>query len=173
MLGHLTGVLLAGRNCPFGIVRDVFMQADVNRNLPVSTVEARLQPYLTSLHSEALKIFATICREHDIQPVILFRPSPTATDGIEHQRENEFVARLQRLGEAIDVPVLDLTAAFESRDENALTVSLWDDHTGARGHQLLANELLRQMTLREGLKAWQGTRTRLSTMQVPNAISSN
>jgi hypothetical protein len=173
MLGQLANVLASGSEYPYEIIRDIAASAQITPDLPAAVIEAKLQPLSNELYVAAIRQLVSTCRDHGSRPILVFRPSPTADRGIERQQEREMLARLTGIASEVRVPLFDLSAAFENCAASELTVSLWDDHAGSRGQQLLADELYRQMSSPEGLQAWQARKPRTDAAIRPASFSGN
>jgi hypothetical protein len=170
LVAHAAAVLASGGDCPYGIIQGIAIEAQITPGMSSELIEARLQPFAHRLHVAAIKELATICRAHECRPVLVFRPSPTAIEGIEREVETGFAIQLMQVGAKTGIPAFDLSSAFQNCDKNSLTISLWDDHTNARGHQLLADELFRQLSLPESRGLWQTTRDDVMDGADPNSL---
>jgi hypothetical protein len=97
------------------------------------------------LYAAAIDEFRATCLAHGCTPILVFRPTPTATGGIEAERERAFFVRLQKMADDTGITLLNLSPAFQNSVPTGLTVSVMDDHTSALGHRLLAKEFYRQI----------------------------
>jgi hypothetical protein len=82
---------------------------------------------------------AKSCREHGARPYLLFLPKP----------ENELNRRqsfneLAEIARSNGIGILDISDAYDSvGDLQSLWVASWDNHPNKRGHELLAEALMR------------------------------
>jgi hypothetical protein len=147
LLNHLSAVLSQGVASPYTVIDDVAARAGVERNMTRAEIEARLKPFAWELLSRAVEHFISHCASRGYKAYLIFRPSPETSDPLEKKRDAEFLARLRATAELGHASLLDLSSAFdELGPRESMALSLLDDHLSARGHELLAKELYRQLT---------------------------
>jgi hypothetical protein len=151
LLDHLSEVLANGYESPFAIIDETAAKAGVEPGMSPPEISARLRPFAWELFTAAVGQFATECEARGLKACLAFRPSPATADAREKQRDSDFFARLQGQAKLLRVQLLDLRAAFAGvGPHESMEISIRDDHTGVRGHQLVADELYRQLTAPAG-----------------------
>ena len=91
----------------------------------------------------AVGTLATECRTRHVPLAYLIVPRAGLSD-VPGTREPG-VARHVEIARRHGVPLLDLTAAFDEDDPNALALAPWDDHPNADGHRLIFYALARAL----------------------------
>jgi len=104
-----------------------------------------MQPYTDRvLHWAYSEMAATIRRDGAVS-AFAYIPTPL-------ERQEGDVARLKVLADSAGLgPLLDLEQVFAGRDGRGLIVADWDRHPNARGHELIAEALLRELQSRPEL----------------------
>lgn len=136
---NLTGAAMEGLPIPFPYLAQVVEKAGVTKNMTPSVINYRISPYGDEMIRWVYAELAKSCREHGVRPYLLFLPKP----------ENELsrgraYKELADIAQSQGIGVLDISDAYDSAgDLQALWVAPWDNHPNARGHQLLADALIR------------------------------
>jgi hypothetical protein len=124
------------------IVQSVVRRAHVNGKMPAVMIERRLQPYFAELCRWSFQRFAEQCAKRGVRPLVMYRPAPADFSGLESTTRS----RMLEMARAAGLEVIDLSLAFDSvPDRSSLILAKWDDHTTALGHQLLADELYKDL----------------------------
>ncbi|RUL81622.1 SGNH/GDSL hydrolase family protein [Tautonia sociabilis] len=106
-------------------------------------LKAKLSPFLWVLCDGAVGELADECRSAGVPLVYLVIPRAGLSDA--PGTRDEGVARHAEIARRHGIPLLDLTAAFDEDDANALALAPWDDHPNAEGHRLIFYALARAL----------------------------
>jgi hypothetical protein len=148
---HLAKVIRAGQAIPFGELRSIVDQAGVDRTMSEEAIRARLWPYAHEMVRLGFQRLAAECRRRGIAVYLIFRPLTFKWFKGHLQDQEEQKRALQELAQKAFLPVVDMSPAYDSiKNRHELMVAPWDDHTNARGHRLLADELFRALHDSEG-----------------------
>lgn len=146
---------------PFGTsIREICAKAHIDRSTPFMRMKRYLTPYVPRLVEEVFPLFAETCKKHHVRACVVYRPEPRE---FRHLYGDERRALL-RMSEQAGLPVLDLFTSFAGvAKRESLMVEPegtfdWqtmrregiDDHPNERAHQLMADELYRQLHTPEG-----------------------
>jgi hypothetical protein len=124
------------------VVESIVRRAHVNGKMPAVMIERRLQPYVAELSGWSFQRFAQQCAQRGVRPLVVYRPTPADFSGMESSTRSETIGWARTAG----VEIIDLSPAFDSvTDRSSLVIAKWDDHTTARGHRLLADELYKEL----------------------------
>jgi len=119
-----------------------------------------LSPYVPQLIAEVFPRFAATCKEHHVRGCFVYRPEVREFVHLHEAERNSLLEMAQKTG----LPTLDLSASFsEVKDREKLMVEPegtfdWqtmrregiDEHPNERAHQLMADEVYRQLHTPEG-----------------------
>jgi D-alanyl-lipoteichoic acid acyltransferase DltB (MBOAT superfamily) len=100
-----------------------------------SDIERRLQNVAEDLLGWSFRSMVQTAREHGAVPIWVYVPVP---DEREDQRREE----LHRLASAAGFQTWSLAGAYAGHDPSRIQLAVWDSHPNARGHALLAAQLL-------------------------------
>src|SRR5262249_32753697 len=112
-------------------------------------VKAKLKPVLRPVADGALEALAAECRSARRPLVWLIIPRAGLSDSPRDRAED--VGRQASAASRLALPVIDLTATFDDREPDAVSVSPGDDHPNALGHKLLFLALARALVRDRGL----------------------
>ena len=148
---HLMGLLQDRIDFKYDFVRDAVAKAGIARAglerdsagqlLHKGRLKAELDPVLPELEAATLRELADECRSAGVPLAVAIVPRASESDAPGPRAAD--VARIRDLCERLDLPVLDLSAAFDDRDPSAIEIAPWDDHPNALGHRLLFRVLAR------------------------------
>jgi len=140
-----------GSPIPYDIITKVAAEAGVDRSMSEAQIRARIGPRAREIVSWAYRRMADSCQRRGVQLYLVYRPSPIVWNKKGADRDADIRRELLELAEEARVPVIDLSAAFDSvKNRRSLIVSEWDEHCNVKGHRLLADELYKQMHDRDG-----------------------
>jgi hypothetical protein len=140
---------------------NIYEKADIQPGVtPRPLVERRVKPYLPEVVEDVFKQFADECRARHVPAAFVYRPELKEFRYLGTAMRQEVLTSAAKTG----LPILDLTACFVSEpDKDSLMVmpetayalksmkrEAVDDHPNARGHQMLADELYKQLHSAEG-----------------------
>jgi hypothetical protein len=152
MLDHLSKVVRLNYAIPDqyrAVLQGSFKKAAVARTQSDPQVQNRLKPFANELLQFVFQRFAEQCRQHGAQPFIVYRPEPFERPSVPKGSRTHLI----NLAHQFDMPVLDMTAAFENvSDRHEIMMDSRDTHVNERGHQLLADELYKQLHTDAGLR---------------------
>jgi DNA-binding LytR/AlgR family response regulator len=98
-------------------------------------IEKRLLPYADELLANTYHAIASICRDHEIVPVLVFLP-------ITYERlEDADIAAHMAAAETAGFVVLSMRDIYDEYEPDELDVAAWDDHPNAFAHKLIADRL--------------------------------
>jgi hypothetical protein len=158
-------------DCPYSILNEAAANAKISPETSFDIVAARLRTVNPKLTAWAISHFAKVCRKHEIVPCLVFRPQAAGFNHLEREDEEQFVTRLHQLAKEQSIQFFDLSIAFLGHDGSTLINRFGDDHTNARGHRLLADELFRQMMLPERLRTWRAAAQQTSAERGTSPLS--
>ena len=137
-MGDLSSAVGPDAEVPYGYFREVFERARVDHRLERLVIKHRLKPFMPDVYRWAFARLRTVCERHDAWTIALYRPSVRDPAQTEAVRKVDILSRADEAG----IELIDLSAAFDQiEDRDTLILAPWDDHTNARGHQLLADML--------------------------------
>jgi hypothetical protein len=145
------------RRCLYGIYEKAQVQPGVTSR---AQVERRIKPYTAEVVEEVFEQFAAECRAHQVPAAFVYRPEIKEFRWLGRAMREEVLAAAAKTG----LPILDLSACFAGvEDKDSLMVmpetayalksmkrEAVDDHPNALGHQLMAEELYKQLHTPEG-----------------------
>jgi hypothetical protein len=108
------------------------------------TIKTKLRPRYWEFYDQTIGLLADDCRSLGVPLVCLIIPRVGKADSPELRAEP--VARLRGITAHYEVPLFDLTGAFDNDDPAKLEIAAWDDHPNARGHSRLFHALARELT---------------------------
>lgn len=132
-----------GAPIEYPYLRGILDQAGVSPGDPRNRIERKLSPYEMDLTRWSYESLVRLAQQHGARPWLVYLPG-VLQRSIE-QIDRDLVAYAQQAGFEV-IPLLEVYAAEE--DRAALAVAAWDAHPNARGHQMIAAELLRQVRQR-------------------------
>jgi hypothetical protein len=109
----------------------------------LEVLERKLEPFADDAVRATFERFREGALSRGIRPALVLLQIPADTNSARETRfRSKVFERLISLGQATDLPVLNLQQAFMGiKDTTSLWVAPWDDHTNAKGHKLLADRL--------------------------------
>jgi hypothetical protein len=148
---HLAKIVRSGQDIPFDCLRSVIERAGVDERMSEERIQAMLWPYAHEMVRHGFQQLGGECRRRGISVYLPFRPFTFKwyKDQLQYQEEQKRV--LQELAKEASLPIVDMSPAYESiKNRTEFMVAPWDDHTNARGHRLLGNQLFRALHDSEG-----------------------
>ncbi|MCB0571986.1 MAG: hypothetical protein KDC66_19605 [Phaeodactylibacter sp.] len=125
------------------LLHDATVAADSAQLTPMDMLKAREMEIIGWGYEKVVQL----CDQIGAVPVWLFVP----TIGEEFTPGDE--APLERLAQEKGMFTVNLRDAFRGEQPEALKIASWDFHPNARGHELIAEELLRKLAENEALRA--------------------
>lgn len=125
----------AGVDIPYPELKQMVLQAHVDRTTPLDTAVERLKPFQWQILSWIYSRVAQDCRRHGVQPIWVFMGDAG------FKAPPEEIARHLRMAEEAGFTTIDLHDWFKGQDIKRVTVADWDWHPNVRGQQLIANKL--------------------------------
>lgn len=136
---NLAGHLINGVAMPYPYLDDLAARAGVNAGMTQAEAERLLKPFGAELLAWTYEQTITLARDNGLQPFWILFPT------FETEKSPAIIADLKAQAEAAGFAVIDLSHLYDNRDPAELTVAEWDMHPNARGHQLLADELYKNL----------------------------
>jgi hypothetical protein len=148
---HLVKVIRAGWKIPFDDLQKLIERAGVDASMTNEVIGVKLRPHMHDAVRQGLRLLAERCRSRGVALYLAYRPRAFLWS-MDLERDDEIAKQqLQELGAEESIPFLDLCPAYEHiRNRRELMAAPWDDHTNARGHRLLADQLFRLVHDSEG-----------------------
>jgi hypothetical protein len=147
MLDHLAKVIVAGYPLPApykATLQSIYKKAGVKQFETEPQILNRLKPYAMELLDFVFQRYAEQCRQHGVTAYVIYRPEPY--DQMRVPKEDR--QHMLDLAARYHLPVLNLSAAYESiplQARKTIMIDTKDNHANERGHQLLADELYKQL----------------------------
>jgi len=143
ILPKLTRVLRQNLEAPPGyreFLAEIYRKAKVDSGTPDLVMQSRLRPYIPEMYEWLFRRFVDQCEQRGIRALAIYRPQPH-----EPFHPPEYL-EIERLTRVAGLELIDLSGVFDTvADRNTLVLAKWDDHTNARGHQMLADALYERL----------------------------
>ena len=133
-----------GFDIPYPDLIRIAKRADVEPGFQLQVLAARrLNPHAEEMVRSVYKLFSEKCRQHGVRAFILFLP----TEGGLPPAAKAEVARTMELARNEGLIPLDLQDAYRGiqNQQQSLLLAEWDLHPNEQAHQLIADELYRQL----------------------------
>jgi hypothetical protein len=148
---------------PFeSLIREACAEAHVDGSVPFTRIERQLLPHLPAVIDEVFQEFGVTCKANGVKGCFLYRPEIGEFVHLQAEQRRQVLDMAEKTG----LPVLDLSASFAgvpipkreslmvepegTFDWRTLRREGIDDHPNERAHELLAEELYRQLHTQEG-----------------------
>jgi len=119
----------------YPFIQSVINLAGVDSKMRKYEIEKRLLPYADELLANTYHAIASISRDHEIVPVLVFLP-------ITYERlEDADIAAHMAAAETAGFVVLSMRDIYDEYEPDELDVAAWDDHPNAFAHKLIADRL--------------------------------
>src|SRR5262249_49319580 len=135
-------------------IRAACAEAHVDGSTPLVRIERELLPYVPPIVEDVFREVGATCNTHRVRGCFVYRPEVGEFLHLHAAQRREVIGMAEQTG----LPVFDLSAAFKGQSSESLMVEPegvfdWrtmrregvDDHPNERAHQLLADELYRQL----------------------------
>jgi hypothetical protein len=139
---HLAEAVSRGVDLPHEELREVARRAGVAPRTPESVASRRLLPFREELLAWVFETVVTRCQERGIVPVLIFLPQ------VDPGGWREETPTILRLAREAGFTVLDLDDVYDGEPIDSIRLAPWDNHPNARGHQLVADRLHRELVER-------------------------
>jgi hypothetical protein len=140
---YLADRLSVGAEFPYEDLVELARQAGVMPGETKAEAERLLKPVETEILSWTYRRIVEVSQAHNILPVWIFMPT------MEDPLHEEEITHLTGLATESGFIVLDLSAAYDNQDPEALVIAYWDKHPNAKGHILIAEELYQKLQEKE------------------------
>jgi hypothetical protein len=118
------------------IFRQIAQEAKVDARTPELRAVKRLMPYWPRLMEWTYGRIAERCRQHGIQPVLVYLPGLVGSPS--RQKDGDLMMEMARKA---GFKVISLAGVYGGASAESLTVAPWDGHANALGHKLIADKL--------------------------------
>lgn len=143
---YLLGVTQDGSRPVWERIEQLLREANVDASTPRATAMRRLQSSARGLTEYGWTRFGDSCRQHGVEPVLLYLPLPESRT----PRYEETALQLVGLGRQLGFTIFDLRGALGDLPDEELILGPWDKHLNTTGHQRVARRLVER--LREHLR---------------------
>lgn len=131
--------VIRGIEIPYDYLVEIANRAGVQLGMSQEDAEKLLIPYGDELLSWTYHRVANTSREKGILPVWIFMPT------LEAPVTQEVVTELANEAKEAGFVVVTIDDIYQGRDVRSLVVAEWDLHPNAKGHQLIAENLYREI----------------------------
>lgn len=134
----LSAAAARGLPVPFHPLRRLAARVGLSVRMPWQETQLRVREIAEEAMVLSVARGARLAQAHGVPPVLV------VLDLVGSQRDDP--SRLITAAEQHDATVFNLLDVYEGHDMAALTVAPWDTHPNARGHQVIADRLYRELT---------------------------
>jgi hypothetical protein len=138
LVSHPARILAHGLELPSQSLKDVARKAGVTGGMPQGAVQGRLQPYETEILGAIYRAIVDECRGRGIVPVWIYLPMPGTM-------MEDPATELLSIAKGSGFVVCDLSSWAEGQNWDSLFHSTDEYHPNAKGHQLIADALMRMV----------------------------
>lgn len=136
---NLHGLYGLGIDLYYPFFRDPIMEMGLASGGDLVSFQRGLRPYMEEIMINSYQQLKQSIEEMDAISVFMFLPVLDSRPSPKQDRD------LLQLVEELDFPILNLQNFANDEIEKNLVLSEWDNHPNARGHQLIAEEIYRQL----------------------------
>ena len=136
---YLASVATSGIEIPFPELQAIAESAGLEPGMNEDEALRRLLPVHREILGWLYEYVVKTCRTSRVRPIWVFIPQ--LYGGTWEEETDEALELAQTAGFA----AIDLREVYDGHDTTTLRLAEWDDHPNARGHELLANRLYKEL----------------------------
>jgi hypothetical protein len=130
------------RPIPYDYLREVANKAQIDPLTAEADAVKRLIPYRNEILTWFYRKIVDDCRQSNVLPVWIFLPM--VNEGL----WKEETAGFTKIAEEAGFIMVNMHDIYSDQSLASLRVAEWDEHPNARGHQVIAARLYREMSLK-------------------------
>ena len=124
---------------PYDFLKNLVQQARLDSSLPEAEAIRRLTPYRGEILIWFYNTVVKSCRERGVIPVWVFLPM--VREGAWQEETEGFTQAAEKAG----FVMINMHDIYNDRSLDSLRLADWDEHPNAKGHQLIATRLYKEM----------------------------
>jgi hypothetical protein len=140
---YLYEVVKRKEEIPYPYLRELAQRAGISPDISETDAMQRLRPSCEELLAWTYAQLIESCRRHQVIPVWIFLPQV---------RKGEWQQELpvsRRLAAEAGFTVIDMSGVYDEHAIESIRVAEWDDHPNARGHEIVAERLYRELLAKD------------------------
>jgi D-alanyl-lipoteichoic acid acyltransferase DltB (MBOAT superfamily) len=127
---------------PYEPLQQILARAEVHPGMEEAAALQRLAGQRSQILSYVYERIAERAREAGAVPVWVFVPQ------VRQGKPQEETLEAQQIAQAAGFVIINLEGLYEGTDITAIRLAEWDHHPNARGHQMLADRLYKELLVR-------------------------
>lgn len=125
---------------PYDFMDDVLEDEGVSDRIERGEIERRLDPFTGKLSDRLFERIKSVSLSLGAEPIVVYFPSVSPRVGV-----NDKLDFIRGSVARADIPFFDFEGIYATYDLNRLRIAPWDNHPNVLGHQIIADEIQRQL----------------------------
>lgn len=135
----LTKIIMEEKDLEFNFLKEIKKKAGATSDMCRLEISNRLKPYMKDIVKWGYEIIVNECKKNNVKPIWFYFPA------LGNNRIEDHLEEITQLATNAGFIVTSAANLWENQELSELQIAKWDLHPNKKGHQIIANELLKAL----------------------------